>query len=102
MTTKPDPERAASPPHTSSQPHSRPRASLDRHAAPRSSTSRAQSRQSEDRSLPSPHHADILSSSTSTTSRILQNPYPSDLPVNDNSAFTGRAVLDTGRRYSTS
>ncbi|OAQ29714.1 hypothetical protein K457DRAFT_94377 [Linnemannia elongata AG-77] len=102
MTTKPDPERAASPPHTSSQPHSRPRASLDRHAAPRSSTSRAQSRQSEDRSLPSPHHADISSSSTSTTSRILQNPYPSDLPVNDNNAFTGRPVLDTSRRYSTS
>ncbi|KAK3832519.1 MAG: hypothetical protein JOS17DRAFT_97944 [Linnemannia elongata] len=102
MTTKPDPERAASPPHTSSYPHSHPRASLDHYAAPRSSTSRAQPRQSEDRSLPPLHHADISSTSTTTTARILQNPSSSDLPVNDNNAYTGRPVLDTSRRYSTS
>ncbi|KAG9066297.1 hypothetical protein KI688_001520 [Linnemannia hyalina] len=102
MTAKPDPERAASPPHTSSHLPSRPRASLDHHTASRSITSRAQPRQSEDRSLLPLHHADISSSSTTTPTRILQNPFPSDLSVNDNNAYTGRPVLDTSRRYSTS
>ncbi|KAF9135452.1 hypothetical protein BG015_003273 [Linnemannia schmuckeri] len=105
MTTKPDPERATSPPLTPltpSHPQSRPRASVDHHALPRSSTSRVQPRQSEDRSLPPLHHADIVSSSAQTSTRILQNPLPSDLPVNDSNAYTGRPVLDTSRRYSTS
>ncbi|KAG0314434.1 hypothetical protein BGZ97_009310 [Linnemannia gamsii] len=107
MTTKPDPERATSPPHTPlapSHPLSRPRASFDHHAAPRSSTSRVQPRQSEDCSLPPLHHIDISSSTSSaqTSTRILQNPFPSDLLVNDSNAYTGRPILDTSRRYSTS
>lgn len=106
MTAKPDPERATSPPHTPltpSYPLSRPRASFDHHAAPRSSTSRAQPRQSEDRSFPPLHHIDIsTSTSAQTSARILQNPFPSDLSINDSNAYTGRPVLDTSRRYSTS
>ncbi|KAK3842003.1 MAG: hypothetical protein J3R72DRAFT_147053 [Linnemannia gamsii] len=109
MITKPDPERAVSPPplHTPTHANSRPRASLDHHTAPRSSTSRAHPRQSEDRSLPPIHHVDISSSASrtsadTTSTRILQNPFPSDLSVNDSNAYTGRPVLDTSRRYSTS
>ncbi|KAF9912642.1 hypothetical protein EC991_010068 [Linnemannia zychae] len=105
MIPRPDPERAVSPPPLTHTHNSRPRASLD-HYAPRSSTSRAHPRQSEDRSLPPIHHVDISSSRSSTditnSTRILQNLFPSDPPVNDNNPYAGPPALDQSRRYSTS